>query len=388
MKKAISILSFGVVVGLSMVGCSNLSSVNNVDEQVVQSSSNSTVHFSVDLNNVDQPSNSSGLSKTALGDGLTFSERKEILAYRKAKVKIISIIFYRTVNQDGSAWPTHIFKFPVNNGVASGEMGVLSGEYDEIMVTTARDTTEKILMCVDFSQTLRNFNIGAGSSSLDIKLQQNQGLPAHIVINVPDGSGFVEGASYRHNTGTNTFVNGYGSDLIFSRGQLIWSCNVYIAKKESCYFVGGKELKSFFDITKIMDDDTVEMTAEMSQSLSAAISFVDDETIAVDSVFPADGATNVPIGINSVNALFNKNLADYSQMPGAQLGIASEDGDHQITGNYSFNDRLFCRQLVNTSERVYLKPNTKYIAHVSAVKDEYGNEMIGEKRWSFTTGAN
>lgn len=384
MKKLIVFLSLLVVAALSMVGCSNLS-VNGVNNQ--QTTSNSTIHFSIDLNNVDQSPQPAGLSKTgAIGDGLTFSERQAILAYRKAKVKSISIMFYRTVNQDGSASPTYIFKFPVNNGVVSGDMEVLSGKYDEIMVTTNRDTSEKVLVCSDFLQIVRDFTIDIGVSTLAIKLQQNQMLPAHIIIDVPSGSGFIEGASYRHNTGTNDFVNGSGSDLVFSKGQLIWNCGVYIAKRTSSYFVGGKELQSFFDVTKIIDNDTVEMTAQMPQSLSLNISFADNDKIVVDSVFPADGATNVPTDINAVFVWFNKNIADYSQMPGAQLGIASEDGTDQVTGNYGFNDRLFCRQLVNPSERVYLKKNTKYIAHVSAVKDEYGNEMVGEKRWSFTTG--
>jgi hypothetical protein len=382
MKKAISVFLF-VVVGLSMVGCSNLS-VTGVNDSRGQTVGNSTVHFNIDLNNVDQSSQPAGLSK--IGDGLTFSERQANLAYRKAKVKSISIVFYRTVNQDGSASPTYIFRFPVNNGVVSGDMEVLSGKYDEIMITTNRDTNEKVLMCSDFLQIIRGYTIDAGANALVIKLQQNQALPAHIVIDVPSGSGFIEGASYRHNTGTNDFVNGEGSDLVFSKGQLVWNCSVYIAKRTSSYIVGGKELQSFFDVNKIIDDDTVEMTAQMPQLLSLNISFADDSKIVVDSVFPADGAINVPTDINAVFVWFSKNIADFSQMPGAQLGVASEDGTDQVAGTYGFNDKLFCRSLAGIEYRIYLKPNTKYIAHVSGVKDAYGNEMVGEKRWSFTTG--
>jgi hypothetical protein len=372
-----------VVVAVAVVsfffGCSSLS-VNSADEQVVPVEK-TILHFSVDFGS----SVSESLAKVAvIGDGLNVSERQAIFAYRKSKVKFINLDFYK----DGSVSErTHTFHFPVVDGKVSGEMSVLPGTYSMIEVLTDREPGT-YLPDYDFQQIIKNFNVKSGEDTLKMQLKQKESVKSTVVISVPDGI-YEEGKSYKFFFEANQPWNfsGWSSDPIFQGGKIIWSgVDVYLKKDEGNFRIGDKILSGEFDVTKILDNDTIEMSTTAAGPLVLNVGFLDDAKPEIDSVFPKEDAVNVPTNILSVKAFFDKPLADWSDMPGAQFGVASEDGSDQVSGTCSFTGTNFFRNLDNGTSRVYLKPNTKYIAHISAVKDDLGNEMVGEKRWSFTTG--
>jgi hypothetical protein len=384
--KSCFVAVFSVVLALFFMSCSPNRIIGEDNESVAPAVGKKAVaHFSVNFGTDEFDKSLAKIAK--IGDGLTVADRQSILAYRKSKVKSISVVFYKTVNPDGSAYSAYVFRFPVINGIASGEMEVFSGHYDEIYFSTSRDTSERVLMSADFFQKILDYTVDTGSSELKVNLKQNQALQAYISI-ATNPSLFEEGKNYQYGSSYSSgFASSWGSDLLYSQGKLFWSCDVQIAKFNSLYTVGGVALQSFFDVMKIIDNDTIEMNAQAQTKLSLDIGFIDDQTKMVDSVFPKDGATNVPTNIQSIVIYFSGNIADLSDMPGAQFGVASADGSDQIAGTCSLSSNFFARNLDNGTSRVYLKPNTTYIAHVSAVKDEYGNE-IAEKKWVFKTGAN
>jgi hypothetical protein len=378
MKKAIVCLSFCVVAVLSMVGCSNLS-VNGVDNQQIQTSGNSTVHFSIDFNDAES------LAKSAtIGDGLTTTERKALLNYRKARINELKIQLIKVENENGFK-SDYTITLPIKDGVCTGYAKVDSGEYfiqcyDNGRILAGVDS----IYTGDFNGST-TANIGeSDTTNIDLVLEKRYYFPAILYIVTKEGeklNGILDSVY-------NQMVIGGGATRPTIKSGYVEVLEVFSTKKDFTFFIGEKKYTGLFDVTKIIDNNVIEIVVtEVPQAtIKSSISFADDAKMVIDSVFPADGATNVPTDIQNIVSYLNKNLADLSDMPGAQFGIASEDGSHQISGTYGLSANIFSRQLTTTSERVYLKPNTKYIAHVSLVKDEYGNEMVGEKRWSFTTG--
>jgi len=375
MKALFAFFAFAVVA--FFIGCSSLS-LNGPD----QVSGKSVIHFKAEFG-----ASESGTKTTLIGDGLTIVDRQNIFSYRKGKVKFINFDFYK----NGSVTTrTHTFRFPVINGEVSGDMSVLPGLYTMIEVTTDRQSLSDLPDC-DFLKVITNYNVDtSGVDTLNVLLEQNQSLKSMVVISVPAGL-YVEGKSYPFYFMPDQPWDffGWSFDPIFQGGKIVWSGVDVLLKKNDCVFkIGDNVLSGNFDVTKILDNDTIEMTAITTRPIAVNIGFANNQAPVIDSVYPKDSATNVPTDIQNIVAYFNKPLADLSDMPGAQFGIASEDGTDQVTGTYGLSANIFSRQLVNASEHVYLKRNTKYIVHVSAVKDEYGNEMVSEKRWSFITGNN
>jgi hypothetical protein len=313
-------------------------------------------------------------------DGLTTAERKALLNYMKSRQTRINL----RLLQDFTA--IYSFNFPIINGVCEGDIKVDTGNYlvncfSAGEIKAGLDT----ISVSDFSYVTKIEVKGDDTIQLNIILKTRGYIVASLYLS--NGTTPLNGkldslfavsviGTYAYSD-TPRAVNGYARPIDF-----------FPIKKNFNFSMNGKRYAGLFDITKVIDNNVVEVSlSEVPQSvIQSSVTFADDVKPAVDSVFPKENADNVPTDIQNIVAYFNKGLADWSDMPGVQFGIASENGNDQITGTYALSGNIFSRQLAATSERVYLKPNTKYIAHVSAVKDKFGNEMVGEKRWSFTTG--
>jgi hypothetical protein len=401
MKKAISVLSFCVVAVLSMVGCSNSPVSLQNDNLNHEWKTTSTVSFSINLANIIQ-SYPNGLTKTS-GNSLSASERKDLAVYRLIRATSLNITFFRADSVDSADMvkiksnpfylitnPVYEFSFPITSSFVYGNMAVDSGCY-VIKASLFNDRNGEVsFYWADL------VNVKEVDEVLNMCFRERFPVYATIAISNPKGD-YTIGREYPLWFDTSSGIHDWGmqnASYIYSavRGYIL-TYNVAVTEKG---FKGtftatndkddnGQSQTMIFDfnIMNMVWDGYVDLSPK---GLTFNASFVMNQPPAIDSVFPTDGATNVPTDIQNIVAYFNKDLADLSDMPGAQFGIASEDGSHQISGTYGLSANIFSRQLTTTSERVYLKPNTKYVAHVSLVKDEYGNEMVGEKRWSFTTG--
>jgi hypothetical protein len=130
--------------------------------------------------------------------------------------------------------------------------------------------------------------------------------------------------------------------------------------------------------------------------------------LEIVSVFPTDGAIGVSPYLNWVSVHFNNDISStdaiYNNMnldvqKNASFGIIKEDdlgslfSGHKIVGFYAFaGDTLSKAEIasffVNAGSRIPIAANTKYTVTFSGtIKDVHGQELVCEKTWSFTTGA-
>lgn len=360
MKRFFAVVS--VVSVLFFVGCSSAPSVNGNEQQVSK-----TLCFKASFG---VKKSETSLAKTALiGDGLTIQERVDLHNYRVGRDTLFTVNLQR--KGEPPLPPTYASNFPIVNGIIDGYMSVAPGFYYVNCWTNNDDFQAQTTITVGNDDT----------TYMDIVLEEWEGVTATLYVtedSVPlngaldslIGNGIVIGCA-----GAQTLADGYSYRIQFLP-----------VKKEFCFLLNGKKYSGMFDITKMIDDGIVEMAVkEVKQPVVIpSISFAADIAPVIDSVYPANGATNVPLDINGVVVYFNKPLADSYQME-VSFTVVFEDGNDQLSGSTSFSAKKITRSLDDGVNRVYFKPGTKYNCKISGVEDEFGNKIADEYKWSFTT---
>ena len=135
-----------------------------------------------------------------------------------------------------------------------------------------------------------------------------------------------------------------------------------------------------FDIDAIDNDNSTEQT-----SISDAFSVVPHEPI-IDSVFPTNSATGVPIS-TLVQAAFGWDM-DPSSLTSITFTLETSGGQ-PVFGNVSFDDNA---RKVTFSPSVPLMTETTYVATLisgaQGVLDENENTLPSDYTWQFTTALN
>jgi hypothetical protein len=283
--------------------------------------------------------------------------------------------------------PLHVFDFQVKDGKCEGDIKIDSGYYYVQCFTYGKikvgedSVVASDFWCLDSIKIDRGdtaqFNLKLGvnySLTFGLLLLKDGTTPLNGTLDSLFGQGVVASCS-----GVQKVENGYSSGIYF-----------YPVKKNLSFYCAGKKYAGIFNIASGMDSDIVVMSVTEVKGdavINISMSFAADEGIKVIDVFPKEDAVNVPTDIPAVIAYFNMPFEEWSEMSNAdvEFGVAALDGSQMITGTYGFSSNFFSRNMDDGHEAVRLHPNTKYVAHVGGIKDQYGNEMT-QKTWCFTTG--